>query len=134
LIVVDSSVVVAAFATWHFLHEEAADIVRGGPALPAHAGLEAYSVLTRLPDPNRANPDDVRAFLARAFPSGWLVLPGETMPGLIAEFAERGIAGGATYDGVIAATARAAGATLLTCDRRARPVYERLGVRVNFVG
>jgi predicted nucleic acid-binding protein len=134
LIAVDSSVVIAAFATWHSAHEEAAEVVRNAPELPAHAGLEAYSVLTRLPDPNRANPATVRAFLARAFPNDWLVLPGAEMSGLIAEFAECGVAGGATYDGLIAATARAAGATLVTCDRRARSVYDRLGVSVRFVG
>ena len=134
MIAVDSSVVIAAFATWHFAHDEAAEIIRGGPVLPANAGLESYSVLTRLPNATRASPDVVRAFLERAFPNDWLVLPGALMPGIVAEFAEVGIAGGATWDGLIAATARAAGATLVTCDRRARSVYDRLGLPVRFVG
>ncbi|MEO5704664.1 MAG: PIN domain-containing protein [Candidatus Limnocylindrales bacterium] len=134
MIAVDSSVVIAAFATWHSAHDEAAEIIRGGPELPAHAGLESYSVLTRLPEPTRASPDLARAFLERAFPRGWLVPLEGTLPGLVAEFARVGIAGGATWDGLIAATARAAGATLVTCDRRARPVYERLGVSVRFIG
>ena len=48
--------------------------------------------------------------------------------------ADTGLAGGAIYDALIAATARHAGATLLTRDRRARPVYERVGVRHELVG
>jgi len=126
--------VVAAFATWHFAHDAALDVVQSSPTLPGHAGLEAYSVLTRLPPPHRANKDDVRAFLARTFPGEWLVLPGKAVALLVEEFARRGIYGGATYDGLIGATARASGAVLHTCDRRARLVYERLGVEVRFVG
>lgn len=45
-----------------------------------------------------------------------------------------GITGGATYDAVIGATVKHAGATLLTRDRRALTIYERLGVEVEFVG
>jgi predicted nucleic acid-binding protein len=127
-------VVVPAFATWHSAHEQAADIVRTAPGLPAHAGLEAFAVLTRLPGPNRANPADVRAFLARAFPGRWLALSGEGMPGLLDELARLGIAGGSSYDALIAATARSVGATLVTRDLRARWTYERLGVEVEFVG
>jgi toxin FitB len=53
---------------------------------------------------------------------------------LVRELAERGIWGGAAYDGLIGATAKSAGATLYTCDRRARLTYEQLGVDVRFVG
>lgn len=76
----------------------------------------------------------MRAFLARAFPDDWLVLPGPAIARLIDELVQRGISGGATYDALIGVTAKAAGATLHTCDRRARLVYERLGVEVRFVG
>ena len=56
------------------------------------------------------------------------------MARLIDELVLRGISGGATYDALIGMTAKAAGATLHTCDRRARLVYERLDVEVRFVG
>jgi hypothetical protein len=42
---------------------------------------------------------------------------------------ERGITGGAVYDGLVAMSAAAHGATLLTLDRRAVPTYRRSGVR-----
>ena len=44
------------------------------------------------------------------------------------------MAGGAIYDALIAWTAKRAGATLLTRDRRAVRVYEAVGVRFDLVG
>ena len=128
--VVDTSVVVAAFGAWHEDHMIAAAAVRERPLLPVHAGLEAYSVLTRLPPPHRAGPSIARAFLSAAFAGRWLQLPVDAAEGLVDELAELGIAGGATYDALIAATARASDATILTLDRRATPTYDRLGVSV----
>ncbi len=127
---VDSSVAIAAFASWHALHEQASQIVNTGASLPAHAAFETFSVLTRLPEPTRASPKRVSQFLAEAFADEWLTLPGASMAGLVRELAERGIRGGATYDALIGATARAAGTSLVTCDRRAVATYERLGVKV----
>jgi predicted nucleic acid-binding protein len=54
--------------------------------------------------------------------------------GLLARAAELGIAGGAVYDALVAETARRAGTTLLTRDRRAIAVYEKIGVTFEFVG
>jgi uncharacterized protein with PIN domain len=48
---VDTSVVVAAFASWHEAHAAAARVVADRPDLVAPAALEAYAVLTRLPPP-----------------------------------------------------------------------------------
>jgi predicted nucleic acid-binding protein len=44
-----------------------------------------------------------------------------------------GVVGGSIYDALIAATARHAGATLLTRDQRALSVYEQIGVRHELV-
>lgn len=41
-----------------------------------------------------------------------------------------GRAGGAVYDGLVAMTAKLAGAVLVTADERATPVYELVGVEV----
>ena len=131
---VDTSVVVAAFATWHPAHVAARQTLDVAPRLPGHAGLEAYSVLTRLPPPHRAPASDVRAFLEREFAEPWLVLPGAELGALIQRLVDLGITGGATYDAVIGATAKRAGASLITRDRRARTIYEQLGVEVEFVG
>ena len=43
---------------------------------------------------------------------------------------EHGVSGGAAYDALVAATARAAGVALATLDRRARLVYERYGLEI----
>lgn len=131
--VVDTSVVVAAFASWHEFHEQAARALDRDPRLPAQAALEAYSVLTRLPPPHRAPPGIVRDFLMANFAEPWLSLPPERFAGVISELADAGIVGGAAYDALIAAVARDAGATLLTCDLRARASYDRVGVPVEYL-
>lgn len=121
----DSSIVIACFGAWHEHHEVARTALAGEPKLAAHTALEAYSVLTRLPDPFRAEPGTVVEFLRRTFPTERLVLAAarqQQLPGL---FADLGIAGGAVYDALIALTALDARAELLTLDRRALTTYER---------
>lgn len=130
MIAVDTSVVVAAFSTWHDDHTIAAAAVRERPVLPMHAAFEAYSVLTRLPPPHRVGPGVARRLMEAAFAGRLLPLPEGAADGLLGELASLGIAGGATYDAVIAATARAADATIVTLDRRAVVTYDRLGVTV----
>lgn len=127
MILVDTSVVVAAFGSWHARHELANRTIAGGARLIAQCALEAYSVLTRLPPPQRAPAPLVRDFLAARFPQSYVVLPAEDYRALIPRLVELGIAGGAAYDALVAASARAAGATLVSCDRRAAQTYERLG-------
>lgn len=46
---------------------------------------------------------------------------------------EHDITGGAACDALVAATVAAAGAELVTCDRRAASVYESYGVRTRFL-
>lgn len=43
------------------------------------------------------------------------------------------MAGGAIYDALIAATAKHAGAVLVTRDRRALPTYDTIGVRCDLI-
>jgi predicted nucleic acid-binding protein len=128
LIAADSSVVVAAFATWHESHALASGALADDVRLPAHAALESYSVLTRLPSPHRADPRLVGSFLADRFPEPLLVLDPAAHERLVDELATLGIVGGAVYDGLIAATAREAEATLVTLDRRAAATYDRFRV------
>lgn len=131
---VDTSVVIAAYASWHEAHEASRRLLDDSPRLPGHAALEAYSVLTRLPPPHRAPAGQVQAFLQAEFREPWLALPGQELASLIGRLAELGVTGGGTYDALIGATAMNAGATLITRDRRARTVYDQLGVDVLFVG
>ena len=134
MIAVDTSVVVAAFASWHEGHPGAAAALAKKPRVPAHVLIESYSVLTRLPPPHRAPSALVAEFLGKVFPEPPLLLPARDQQRLIREVAEAGLAGGSIYDALIAATARRVGAELLTRDRRALAVYERLGVRFELLG
>lgn len=128
MIAVDTSVVVAAFASWHEAHASAAAALARKPRVPAHVLVEAYSVLTRLPPPHRAPPGLVAAFLLESFRAAPLVLPARAHLRLVEEAAAAGTTGGSIHDALIAATLRHAGARLVTRDRRAVPSYERFGV------
>lgn len=133
MIAVDTSVVVAAFATWHEGHEVALDALLQRPRLPVHVAVETYSVITRLPPPHRAPAGVVRDFLDQRFPEPWLTLPDSEVRVLIGALAEAEITGGAVYDAIIARTAGHWGALLLTRDRRAARVYEAVGVEFRVV-
>ncbi len=134
MIAVDTSVVVAAFASWHEGHASAAAVFARAPRIPAHVVIESFSVLTRLPPPHRAPADVVRAFLTQRFPGAPLHLPARGYMDLVARVTREGITGGAVYDALIAATAHHAGATLVTRDQRARVTYDRLRVPCEFLG
>jgi predicted nucleic acid-binding protein len=132
---VDTSVVVAAFASWHEAHAPACEAIQAGVVLPVACALEAYAVLTRLPAPHRADPLLVREFLVESFGGPGIGLSAdEDAPALLADLADRGISGGATYDAVIAVVCQRAGATLLTLDARARSTYVRVGVSTEYLG
>jgi predicted nucleic acid-binding protein len=123
--------VVAAFASWHEQHDAARRMLDGSVLLIEHCALETYSVLTRLPAPHRAPGAVVRDFLAARFRGRFLRLSVPAYREFLVHLPDHGIAGGASYDVLVAATAVGHSAELLTCDRRASPVYERYGVRVH---
>jgi len=127
VIAVDTSVVVAAFASWHEGHRVAAAALARKPRIPAHVLVETYSVLTRLPPPHRASGILVARFLAERFAEVPIVLPPRAHLPLIAKAVAAGITGGGIHDALIGATALHARARLLTRDRRAASTYERVG-------
>jgi predicted nucleic acid-binding protein len=129
LIALDTSLVVAAFATWHDAHAEAAALLGRRPRLPSHVLIETYSVLTRLPPPHRAAASIVTGFLDASFPEPPLGLAANAYRSLVRLAAQAGLTGGAIYDALVAAAAKQARATLLTRDRRAITAYEAVGVR-----
>lgn len=129
----DTSVVVAAFASWHENHEAARRALDGGLRLVEHCALETYSVLTRLPAPHRAPPGLVRDFLESRFPEPFLRLGAPDYKRFVLELAGHGVSGGAAYDALVAATAAAFDAELVTCDRRAAPIYERYEVPTRLI-
>ncbi len=134
MIAVDTSVAIAAFATWHEAHAEAICVVAQRPDLPAPCALEVYAVLTRLPPPHRAESAIVRDFLDRTFPGAQLMLPADQSRRLVGALVEMGISGGASYDAVIAMIAVHHERELVTLDRRARPTYDRVGAAVRLIG
>jgi predicted nucleic acid-binding protein len=129
----DSSVVIAAFARWNAHHEAAGEALGDIAELVAHVELEAYSVLTRLPEPFRAAPALVAQYLREDFPGARMALPEAERRELVARFARLSIAGGAVYDAMVAATAAHHEYRLLSCDRRAASTYDRLGVDVTYL-
>lgn len=133
MIAADTSLVVAAFASWHESHEGARRALDTGLRLIEHCALETYSVLTRLPAPHRSSGAVVREFLQTRFPQPFLRLTARAYQDFIVGLPDHGVTGGAAYDALVAATAAACGAELLTCDRRAMPIYERYGVRTRNV-
>jgi PIN domain len=125
---VDSSVAIAAFGEWHELHGPAVEALAASPAIVAHAALETYSVLTRLPEPFRAPASTVVEYLAANFVTQRPALPAVEQRRLPELMERAGVRGGSVYDGLVGITATAAGAELLSLDIRAAETYARLGV------
>lgn len=130
----DTSVVVAAFASWHEHHDRARKALDLGLHLIDHCALETYSVLTRLPPPHRCPGMVVRDFLRLRFIESCLRLDARAYKAFVLELPERAVTGGGAYDALVAATAAAHGATLITCDRRAASLYDAYGVRATYIG
>ena len=129
----DTSLVIAAFASWHESHEAARRALDGGLRLIEHCALETYSVLTRLPPPHRTYGEVVREFLTARFPGPWLRMSEQAYRDFVLALPGRVVTGGAAYDALVAATAASCDAELVTCDRRALPVYERYGLRTRLL-
>lgn len=125
-VLLDTSCLVAAVLSQHEHHDAtAADLARRRAAghtflMAAHAVLEAYAVLTRLPPPHRLAPADAVAVLDRNWASSEsTALTGAETWRLLRRQAAAGTAGGRVYDGAIAACARKARADeILTWNGR----------------
>jgi predicted nucleic acid-binding protein len=130
---VDTSVAVAAFASWHEFHERARKALEGSVRLIDHCALETYSVLTRLPPPHRCTATVARDFLRLRFAEPYLRLEAREYKAFVLDLPDHAITGGAAYDALVAVTAVEHSAELITCDRRAAPTYESYGVRVIFL-
>lgn len=133
MIAVDSSVVIAAFSPQSTGYVASQKALRRKPRLPAHSVLEAYSTLTKMPPPFRASPHSVLEYLRALLSEPVLTLAAADLPRLVEQAVEGGVIGGAIYDALIAATAKRAGATLLTRDRRALRTYQAVGAEAELV-
>lgn len=129
----DSSVVIAGFASWHDDHAAALKVLHGVGDLVAHAELETYSVMTRLPEPFQIAAADMAVYLRRRYPGSRLSLPDSDRQSLIERLAGLSISGGAVYDALVAVTAEHHGRRLVSCDQRAGATYDRLGIDVTYL-
>ena len=75
----------------------------------------------------------VQGFLQSRFPQPFLRLTAREHRSFVLGMAGLGVAGGSAYDALVAATVVACGAQLITCDKRALPVYERYGVKSQMI-
>lgn len=133
-LVLDTSVAIPLLVTSHVAHRSvSAALGDRAAALAGHALHETYAVLTRLPGDARVAPADaVRLLRERFGPAA--VLDARSVRSAPAVLAAAGVAGGATYDGMVALAARSAGLPLATRDRRAQSTYRLLDVSVEMLG
>lgn len=133
-LVLDTSAAVPLVVASHVAHASvSAAIGDRAAALAGHALHETYAVLTRLPGDARLSPADaVRLLRDRFEPAA--VLDARAVRSAPTVLAAAGVAGGATYDGLVALAARSARLPLATRDRRARSTYRLLEVPVEMLG
>lgn len=110
----DTNVMIAAVCSWHEHHEAAITelenrlAARESLVIAAPALVEAYAVLTRLPPPHRLSPTHAHTLLETNFLAGGTlaVLDGKAYRSVLREAVSHNVAGGRTYDWVIAACAK----------------------------
>ena len=136
MIAPDTSVLIAGFVSSHRFHRDVLPSlakVREEGNLIAHTIAEAYSVLTATGGVYRAEPGAVLAYLDQ-------FVEAEPIPTLPSAYrraldllAAANRTGGAVYDALIGLAVSDAGATLLSLDARAQPVYELCGADVKLL-
>lgn len=132
-IAVDTSVAVPLLVASHPEHDAVvAWAERRSLRLTGHSLAETFAVLTRLPGDARVAPEDAITLIDSNF-ADVVVASQEAVADVHRLFARSGVAGGATYDGLVAIAAREHGIALATRDARARSTYEALGVSVQLV-
>jgi predicted nucleic acid-binding protein len=133
VVALDTSVAVPLLVQTHTAHATVSRWWNGRSlALCGHALAETYAVLTRLPGDIRLTPADASRLLTARFASP-LLLSAKAGRRLPETLSQRGIAGGATYDAMIALTALEHGCALATRDARAKATYDMVGVTVEVV-
>ena len=118
---------IAAVCAWHERHADTiAAITRrldraDRLVIAAHALVETYAVLTRLPSPHRLAPGDAWALVHANFVehATLATLPNRGHVALLRQLAADGIGGGRSYDALIGrSAARGKAAELLTLNPR----------------
>lgn len=129
----DTSAAVALSSADHVAHEQVVAAIGDRSAgLAGHAWFETFSVLTRLPAPQRRPASEVLELLKHNFPYSVFLDAAEQVR-FIEQLHAFPISGGAIYDGLVGLAARISGSPLLSRDRRATATYESLGIDVEFL-
>lgn len=118
---VDANCLVATVSAWHEHHQvvsrELSRRLTAGEEMvvPVPSLTEAFSVLTRMPKPQRLSPPDAWRSLDASFVALGRIhaLDGEAAITLLARSASAGVGGGRIYDVIIGECARLAGAGAL---------------------
>ncbi len=130
---VDTSVAVALLVADHEHRADVVGAVRGRRlGLAGHAAFETFSVLTRLPPPDRRTPEAVGRLLSENF-GDTRFMSADASRRLLWSLAAIGVSGGQVYDALIGATAAAHALPLITRDRRAVDTYRSVGAEVELV-
>lgn len=133
-VLLDTSAAIALVQPMHTGHEQTVAAVRGRRlGLSGHAAFETFSVLTRLPQPQRLTASAAHRLIAHNFPYT-RHLGARAAATLLAAFGTNGISGGSVYDALVGAAAREHGLPLVTRDTRAMQTYRALGVAVELLG
>ena len=101
-------------------------------SMTGHSLIETYSVLTRLPGDARLLPGDASRLLETGFAPP-ILIDEHAVADIPRVLAERGIAGGAVYDALVALAVKGTDVTLLTRDLRAVATYSILDVPFELV-
>lgn len=133
-LLLDTSAAVPLVLPDHEFHGAVRHECRGRRlGLAGHAVFETYSTLTRLPQPSRLTPRGAARLITANFPET-SHLSGEDQARLVTTWSDAGISGSSVYDALVGAAAVAARHPLVSCDVRARPTYQAVGVAdVRFV-
>jgi len=123
----DTSAAIAFVQPSHAAHAATYPALVGRPkGLAGHAAFETFSVLTRLPPPDRLTPKAARRLIEVNFPHTRFLTP-KGSEALMGRLAGSGISGGAVYDALVAAAAAEHGLRLVSRDARAAGTYRAMG-------
>lgn len=127
-LLLDTSAAIALVQPNHAKHPKVRAAVRGRDlGLSGHAEWETYSVLTRLPAPQRLTPTTALRLIRANFPHT-KHLPVSRAASALEELIQLDLSGGSTYDSLVALTARHHNLTLVSSDVRAAATYRALTV------
>lgn len=132
-VLVDSSAAIALVLSSHEAHDATMVALDGQLlGLAGHAWFETFSVLTRLPPPDRRRPQEVATIMRQNFPESRFLseLSFRSLAGRIEDI---GVAGGSVYDALVGQAAVEHGFPLASRDRRAIEIYRALGTTVQIL-